>query len=239
MAQKTLNLQVRYVAATKPFVEPHASPDETLQSVKAKVLAAFDLKEIQDGNQTILYFLYKDDKKLENLSITLGQLAEDAHELKLRLVQQIVQGDGVAQLDLKCFEADLAEVRATEEVKRWDIKQTPDSIEITVCVSSIKELAEIYIARLRWDRYPANPPSLKFVDANGTENNPRAWPQCAGFRPASLDACVNWTREGFGLHPDWAKAPATRWDPRGNALFRALNLLQQTLDLSNSGRFKQ
>ncbi len=237
MHPKEINVHVRYVAAPKPFVDPRAKPEETLQSLKSRVLQAFELKEIQDGNQTVLYFLYKEDQKLENLTVTLAQLVGEHHELKLRLVQQIVQGDSVMEVDAKCFSADLAEVLLVDVATRWEISQT-GTLDVQVRIASIKEPAERYLACLRWDRYPGNPPSLKFLDSSGSESNPTAWPQCAGFRPTAFDACVNWTREGMALHPEWRGAPATRWDSSGNALFRALNLLQDTLDYQYGGRFR-
>lgn len=232
-----INVHVRYLAAPKPFVDPHASPGETLQSLKARVLTAFDLKEIQDSNQTVLYFLYKEDQKLENLTLTLAELLENHHELKLRLVQQIVQGDDENDLDSKCFFADLDEAMHTEQAMRWELRQRA-RLEMIVGLAPKKEPAESFIVRLRWDRYPGNPPSLKFLDASGSESNPAAWPQCPGFRPTALDACVNWTREGMNLHPEWRNSGSTRWDPSGNAVLRALNLLQETLDFQYSGRFR-
>jgi hypothetical protein len=141
-----------------------------------------------------------------------------------------------ADVDAVCFADDLVAILETEEAARWAITKTGD-LEVQVVLYSKTEPTEKYLARLRWRTYPAGLPSLKFLDAAGAEN-PRAWPQCLGFRPASLDACVSWTLEGHGLHPDWANAPATRWDPVGNNLFRALNLLQHTLDYQYSGRFK-
>lgn len=236
---KKLEVTVRYPAAAKPFVDPSADPQETLASLKARVLEAFHLKETQDPNQSILYFLYHDDEKLEDLSQTLGRIAGDKHALKLKLVQQIIQGDdGIVALDLQCFAADLEEVALTDEARRWEIKHE-GKLNIQVFVQPRRDSNERFLARLEWDRYPKNPPSLKFLDPeNGTATNPRAWPQCAGFRPASLDACVNWTREGHALHPEWSNTPATRWDSTGNALFRALNCLQDTLDLQYQGRFR-
>jgi hypothetical protein len=144
----------------------------------------------------------------------------------------------VAEVDIVCFADDLAAVLEAEEAIRWAIKKTGD-LEVQVVMSSKKDLAERYLARLRWKTYPGALPSLKFLDqANGADTNPRAWPQCEGFRPASLDTCVSWTLEGHGLHPEWASSQLTRCDPSGNNLFRALNLLQHTLDYQYSGRFK-
>ncbi len=87
-----LTVTVRYIAATKPFQDNNASRDETLASLKARVMDAFGLKETQDANQQVLYWLYEEDTKLEDLSRTLGAIAGDKNHLKLRLVQQIIQG---------------------------------------------------------------------------------------------------------------------------------------------------
>lgn len=235
---KTLEVIVRYPAATKPFVDPKADQQETFASLKARVLEAFGLAEVQDPNQSILYFLYHGDVKLEDLSCTLGQIAGHEHVLRLKLVQQIIQGDeGVLAIDEECFAADLADVVQTDEAKRWELNRS-DKLAARVFLSPSSKPDERYLARLQWDRYPANLPSLKFLDlATGSASNPQAWPQCAGFRPASLDTCVSWTREGHTLHPEWRNAPATRWDSSGNALFRALNCLQDTLDYQYQGRF--
>ena len=236
---KKLEVNVRYPAAAKPFVDPKADPQETLASLKTRVLEAFHLKETQDPNQSVLYFLYYGDVKLEDLSQTLGHIACDEHVLKLKLVQQIIQGDdSIVALDDLCFAADLEEVLLTEEAMSWEIMRD-GKLGIQAFARPRRDLNERYLARLQWDRYPKNPPSLKFLDPeNSSASNPRAWPQCAGFRPASLDTCVNWTHEGHALHPEWCNAPATRWDPCGNALFRALNCLQDTLDFQYQGRFQ-
>lgn len=236
---KKLEVNVRYPAAAKPFIDPKADPQETLASFKARVLDAFQLKETQDQNQSVLYFLYHEDVKLEDLSQTLAHVAGGKHSLKLKLVQQIIQGDDVVALDVQCFAADLEEVKNTDEATRWEIKHL-GRLEVQVAVRPQSDAKEQYLARLLWDRYPKHPPSLKFLEpATGSATNPRAWPKCLGFRPGSLDACVSWTREGHALHPDWCNAPTTRWDSGGNALFRALNCLQDTLDYGQyEGRFQ-
>lgn len=236
---KKLEVNVRYPAAAKPFVDPKADPQETLASLKARVLDAFHLTEVQDPNQSVLYFLYHEDEKLEDLSQTLGHIAGDRHVLKLKLVQQIIQGeDSVVALDEQLFAADLEEATTSEDAARWELDRD-GTLGVQVFLRSRKETSERYLARLQWDRYPKNPPSLKFLDPkDGNASNPRAWPQCAGFRPASLDACVSWTREGHALHPEWLNAQGTCWDSSGNGLLRALNCLQDTLDFGYQGRFQ-
>jgi len=87
-----LRVEVRYVAAEDSF-KSEAKSDETVGHLKNRVLVAFDLTEGQtpDGN-TVTYTLFYDKKPLENPNQTLGDLAGHHHELRLKLVQQIIQG---------------------------------------------------------------------------------------------------------------------------------------------------
>lgn len=87
-----LTVTVRYLAATKPFEDNNADHAETLASLKTRVMDAFGVHETEEANQKVLYWLYQDDTKLEDLARTIGALAGDKNHLKLRLVQQIVQG---------------------------------------------------------------------------------------------------------------------------------------------------
>jgi len=93
MNEATLKVIVHYAAAAKPYEQDHASREETVATLKANVLKAFDLTEGQhaDGN-TYTYTLYNHKTPLENLSETLGQVAGDKHTLELKLSQQVTQG---------------------------------------------------------------------------------------------------------------------------------------------------
>ena len=105
-------------------------------------------------------------------------------------------------------------------------------------MSSAEVPQEAFQARLLWSLYPDEPPSLKFRDPEtGRLDLPRAWPNARGFRPASLDACVNWCLEGMSLHPEWRRDPAYQWDPRGNVLLKVLRILQAELDEHFQGRY--
>lgn len=140
-----------------------------------------------------------------------------------------------ADLAVLCFEADLEEVMAAPDVERWKLKRG-DPLELLAIMCPSRAPTEQFHPRFLWVEYPGLP-SLKFRDpVTGRLDNPRAWPQCPGFRPSSLDTCVSWTVEGHALHPEWRTAPATRFDRSGNAIYRALCNLQDTLDLSFQGR---
>lgn len=91
-AHDHIEVAVRYPAAPKPFIDPKASRAETLGHLKARVLSAFGLTEISGADGQTLYFLYHDNTRLDDVNQTLGQIAGHEHTLKLKLVQQLVQG---------------------------------------------------------------------------------------------------------------------------------------------------
>lgn len=139
-------------------------------------------------------------------------------------------------LDELCLNQDFQDAMATSDALRW-ILERDHPLVVKVLMSSAKSAEEKFQARLDWSAYPGKPPSLKFCHpGQDSLTDPTAWPICPGFRPASLDSCVHWTAEGQGLHPEWAGTHATRWDGTGNPLFRVLCCLQDTLDLSFTGR---
>jgi hypothetical protein len=132
---------------------------------------------------------------------------------------------------------DFAEVLTTDDAKRWGL-DLAGPLEVWAKMSPASKPEEIFQARLLWTRYPDDLPSLKYRDpATGQLDSPKAWPQLPGFRPNSLDACVSYCSEGFGLHPEWRNDRRYRWDSHGNPLLRVLRILQQELDEHFSGRY--
>ena len=141
------------------------------------------------------------------------------------------------QLSVLNLRDDYVEASSTADASRWKLEM-PSELEVRVTLKPIAD-DEIYQARLLWSRYPDAPPSLKFRDpVTGRLDLPQAWPQCRGFRPTSLDACVNWCSEGLAIHPEWVNDQRFRWNPDGNALLRVLRQLQEELDEHYQGRFK-
>lgn len=132
---------------------------------------------------------------------------------------------------------DLAEVVCHEDARSWTIQTCDNSLELHVSLAPSGRPTEIYQARLLWSEYPGQPPSLKFRDpSTGRLDIPSAWPEGGPFRPTSFCACVNYTAEGFSMHPEWAKDPRTKWDSRGNVLLKVLRSLQHDLDFTSTGR---
>jgi hypothetical protein len=133
---------------------------------------------------------------------------------------------------------DFGEAAEVPEANRWKLEMASD-LEVLVTLSPLAEPGESFQARLLWTRYPDCPPSLKFRDPKlGRLDLPQAWPVARGFRPQSLDACVNWCAEGFTIHPEWSKDPRFQWNPCGNPLLWVLRQLQEELDEHYQGRFK-
>jgi len=134
------------------------------------------------------------------------------------------------------LQADYEAVLTTPDASRWALEKS-GALEVFCTMYSASAPSERFQARLFWIAYPDNPPSLKFRDpATGRLDLPIAWPKARGFRPTTLDACVNWTEEGFALHPEWRADPRYRWTIDGNVLLKVLRLLQEELDDHFAGR---
>jgi hypothetical protein len=133
---------------------------------------------------------------------------------------------------------DFEEVGGVPEAGRWQL-ELAGNLEVLATMAPANAAGERFQARLLWNKYPDEAPSLKFRDpATGRLDLPQAWPLVRGFRPQSLDACVNWSAEGLGLHPEWKIDPRWRWNSNGNPLLWVLRQLQEELDQHYQGRFK-
>jgi hypothetical protein len=143
--------------------------------------------------------------------------------------------DDLSKLNLK---DDFEEATGVSDTPRWTLEM-PGDLEVLATMSPASAPNERFQARLLWTKYPDEPPSLKFRDpATGRLDLPQAWPIARGFRPQSLDACVNWCSEGFALHPEWRTDVRFKWNPNGNPLLWVLRQLQEELDDHFQGRFK-
>jgi len=141
--------------------------------------------------------------------------------------------DDLSALNLQ---EDFERILQTPDTERWELVK-PAPLEVWVCMSPVRAPEEMFQARLLWCVYPDEPPSLKFRDPDtGRLDLSKAWPQVRGFRPTSFDACVNWCKEGFALHPEWKNDPNLRWNAHGNVLLKVLRILQQELDDHYQGR---
>ena len=141
--------------------------------------------------------------------------------------------DAFSELNLT---EDFEKVLSVPDADRWHlVKAGP--LEVWATMSPQRVPDQSFQARFLWGSYPGEPPSLKFRDpATGRLDLSTAWPKVRGFRPQSLDACVNWCREGFQLHPEWRADARFRWESHGNVLLKTLRILQDELDSYFEGR---
>lgn len=89
--ENDLNVQVRYLAARRPFVDK-VDHQVTLNDFKPTVLTFFNLVEggVDGGNKVYSFAL--NGIVQTNTNVTLSLLAEGKHELKLDLIEQFIQG---------------------------------------------------------------------------------------------------------------------------------------------------
>lgn len=141
------------------------------------------------------------------------------------------------QFDLKEFEVHLQVALALPAAKRWSLERDTSVPLGVFCVLQPRTAPqESFKARLRWDDY-SKPHSLKFVNMeNGSDTDPRAWPNFEGSRPDSFLVCAPYTSEGHALHPEWAASPAHRYLTPDEPLVAALLTLQHVLDNTYAGR---
>lgn len=89
---ETLNVKVRYAASAKPYVDHKANSNESLATLKQKVLNHFGLVEGDvDGGRKVYILTYQGVQQTD-LSVQLGQLAEGKHHLEMNLIEQFIQG---------------------------------------------------------------------------------------------------------------------------------------------------
>ncbi len=141
------------------------------------------------------------------------------------------------ELELALFEGELVEVRDLPEADRWHLERDGNvPLGVLAVVHPMSKPTELYKARIRWTDY-FGPFSLKFLNMEtGADNDPNAWPRCFGFRPGSCDACLPWTAEGHGLHPEWKNSAVQSFPPVEVPLQHALLRVQSSLDNTYQGR---
>ncbi len=141
------------------------------------------------------------------------------------------------QFDLKEFEVHLQVALALPAAKRWSLERDTAVPLGVFCVMHPRTAPhELFKARLRWSDY-SKPYSLKFVNVdNGSDTDPKAWPNFDGSRPDAFFVCAPFTLEGHAHHPEWAASCATRYETPDEPLVTALVVLQHLLDNTYTGR---
>lgn len=141
------------------------------------------------------------------------------------------------ELELALFKQELDAMSDVPESKRWQLERDATvPLGLHVVMHPMSNPEELYKARVHWSDY-FGPFSMKFIHMQtGADNDPTAWPKCFGFRPASLDACLPWTAEGHGLHPEWKNSIANRFPIVELPMQFALLQIQLSLDTTYEGR---
>ncbi len=141
------------------------------------------------------------------------------------------------EFELAVFEQELLELQNLPEAARWNIERdTAAPLGLFATMHPRSKPDETYLARLRWDIL-FGPVSLKFQTLDTrSENDPRAWPKCRGFRPGNLDACVSWTKEGHALHPEWCNSTKASYSLPDKPVQFAVLMVQHELDAHYGGR---
>jgi hypothetical protein len=81
-----IDLSVEYLATDDKLEDHGASREETVGSLKTRVLAAFSLSEgVGDKGQLLTYMLFHGHSPLGDPTATIGSVAGDHRELRLRL----------------------------------------------------------------------------------------------------------------------------------------------------------
>ena len=141
------------------------------------------------------------------------------------------------------LQADLEKIAKVIATEGWTIGPWPLTSQIFFVTMHSTIDNEPYTMRVGGDDYPDVPPSMKCATRNTHDvNDPKAWPNCDGFRPPpTADLCLSISREGLlQVHPDWMKDRRYRWTTDGNPIWYVLQALQDRLNDPNKyhGRHK-
>lgn len=141
------------------------------------------------------------------------------------------------ELELALFEQELDAMSDVPESKRWQLERDATvPLGLHVVMHPMSHPEEFYKVRVHWADY-FGPFSMKFIHLEtSVDNDPNAWPKCFGFRPNSLDACLPWTAEGHGLHPEWRNSATNRFPTVDLPMQYALLQIQLSLDTTYEGR---
>jgi hypothetical protein len=122
-----------------------------------------------------------------------------------------------------------------EQVNGWSVVRDVENSDIVRLKLPARD-GETYIIRCKCDGYPALAPSVKFVNAEGSENDKFAWPSGdAEFGkivkpPPHCFLCMPLTREGLQHHQDWLQAQNTNpWNADKHSLQDVFNFLKRIL----------
>ena len=127
-----------------------------------------------------------------------------------------------------------------KQVKGWQVERDDKASDVVRLSLSAPD-GERYVVRFVCDGYPAQAPSVTFINSTGSESDKTAWP--AGNtvfyevvkHPPNSFICTDLTREGFRQHPNWIGG-RTAWNGKTHTLMNLFNYIQD--DLLNSVNYQ-
>lgn len=193
----------------------------TLQAIKLLAMKTFELELLREGEYA------------------LQHNGADQNEMQ---PVGVYKADHVTfELTLKCepnkgAEATLDEFWASHNweqlstLNKWITKRNGDTID---CELPAKD-GEVYRLRLICNNYPHTPPSVAFINEQGSKSDAKAWPKGGpNFMgivkpPQNSFLCTGLTREGLAHHQDWKNQPHA-WNAERNTVLDVLNMVHRLL----------
>lgn len=120
-----------------------------------------------------------------------------------------------------------------ERLNGWKVSRDGDRVFLDLPAKD----SERYRVLCLCDNYPASAPGVTFVSAEGSKEDPKAWPRGVGqfhqivHLPPSSFLCTELTREGLVHHPEW-KNHAKSWNGQRHTLMDIFNLIHRLLHSS-------
>lgn len=130
----------------------------------------------------------------------------------------------------------LLDVESCKRVNGWEIRRRADNVDVVLfTVPAMDE--EMYSVRCECTSYSESPPGVVFINAEGSQVDPKAWPAGdAEFDqivkpPPSCFLCVPLTREGLQYHNEW-RGDTTKdpWNGSKHSLKDVFNLVHRLLN---------
>lgn len=241
MQSEHIHVRVTFpITKTGPY-NAEVLPQTTVGVVLA---AAMDHFKVHNDSQFSYVLTYGGVQQPD--SVTLGSLANGAHDMVFALVKKLTQGstttlDLESERNLDNDEGVVAEFldQRGGSLKRDD--QLEGGGDRSIYWASFRprtEPSEVFVARIKWFTYPYGPPSIKFAEAvRATIGVIRAWPNIPGYRARNFDICRPMSREGYTLHQEWTRG-STAWPVDGNPFLWVIETMQFHFDNEYQGRAK-
>ncbi|MFN7138213.1 MAG: hypothetical protein ACK4UN_02620 [Limisphaerales bacterium] len=120
-----------------------------------------------------------------------------------------------------------------KNIKGWHVERDDESTDVIRLTLPARD-GEQFTVRFVCIGYPNQAPSVKFVNASGSEADRTAWPtgtpafhEVVKLPPHSF-LCTDLTLEGFKHHPDWVSR-SNAWKAQTHTLMDIFNYVHDIL----------